>query len=101
MSVNGSLGQSIKAMRKMKNMTQEELSDKTGLSRSTISGIETGRQIVTQENLLQISKALGYGVFITFRQIKGKNVFTSTENGVDWTSKSVISSGEPLAMTSS
>lgn len=72
MSVNGSLGMSIRAMRRMKKMTQGELAKRTGLSASSITGIETGRQIVTQANLNAIADALGYTVFVTFRRKEGR-----------------------------
>lgn len=37
------IGNAIKAARKRKKLSQEQLGDKLGMSRATISGIETGR----------------------------------------------------------
>lgn len=50
----------IKEFRKKLNMTQEQLSCKSGISRTTISGLENNNiAITTTETLLKIANALG------------------------------------------
>lgn len=52
------LGKQIKQMRINSSMSQQDLSASTGLSRSTISAIESGRNISTI-NLIAILRSLG------------------------------------------
>lgn len=49
----------IKEFREQKKMSQEELSKKSGVSRSIISELETGKRIITTtDTLIKISEAL-------------------------------------------
>lgn len=49
----------IKAIREAMNMTQDELSKKSGVSRSIISSLESGKTTVTTtDTLLKIANAL-------------------------------------------
>lgn len=49
----------IKEFREQKGMSQEELSKKSGVSRSIISELETGKRIITTtDTLIKISEAL-------------------------------------------
>ena len=53
------MGYRIRELREGKNMTQEELSNKSGVSRGTISALENGDQYTTTtKTLLKIAKAL-------------------------------------------
>jgi transcriptional regulator with XRE-family HTH domain len=65
------LGVKIKNLRKEKNISQEELAKKAGISRTTLSKIENGYfskvSVVTLEKILAI---LGYTL-----EIKPKNPF--------------------------
>ena len=57
------MGYKIKEMREQKEMSQEKLSELSGVSRSIISGLESGRVTVTTTmTLLRIAKALGVAV---------------------------------------
>ncbi len=50
----------IKAFREEKNMSQQELADKAGISRATISGLERGTiTVTTTDTLIRIATALG------------------------------------------
>lgn len=49
----------LKQWRSVKNMTQEQLSDLTGISMVTISKWENGRGSPTVKNLREVSTALG------------------------------------------
>ncbi|MDO4393561.1 MAG: helix-turn-helix transcriptional regulator [Bacillota bacterium] len=49
----------LKIVREKKDMTQKELVEKSGVSRTVISQLENGtRSVVTSETMLKISKAL-------------------------------------------
>ena len=57
------MGYKIKEARESLRMTQEELSAKSGISRTTISALENGTQRATStKTLLKIAKALGKSV---------------------------------------
>ncbi len=54
------MGFKIKEMREKQNMTQEQLAEKSGISRVTISELECGkRHGTTSKTLVSIAKALG------------------------------------------
>lgn len=53
----------IKQLRKERRMSQEELAEKSGVSRATISGLETkGNPITTTETLQKLASALNVEV---------------------------------------
>lgn len=57
------MGFKIRECRNEVNMSQEELSKKSGVSRTIISGLENGTiTVTTTETLLKIAKALGRNV---------------------------------------
>jgi transcriptional regulator with XRE-family HTH domain len=64
------MGTTLKALRKMRGMTQQQVSDATGLSRTSITNIESGRQTVTLENLMKIARALGFEARLHFIPLK-------------------------------
>ncbi|MGZ2484326.1 transcriptional regulator with XRE-family HTH domain [Rhizobium pisi] len=49
----------IRLVRKQKNLTLEELAEKSGISYTHLSRMEAGKRGVSLENILRISKALG------------------------------------------
>lgn len=54
------MGYRIRELRKQQMMTQEELSRKSGVSRTTISGLESGEDKETStKTLLKLANALG------------------------------------------
>lgn len=54
------MGYNIKAVREKKGWSQEKLAKESGVSRSIISGIESGRiKTTTTFTLLRIAEALG------------------------------------------
>lgn len=54
------MGYRVKEIREQKKMTQEELEEKSGISRQTISAIENNRAgNVTVGTLMSLAKALG------------------------------------------
>jgi len=61
------VGEKIKAIRERKKITQEELAERSGISRQTISGIESGKiTSVTTGTLESIAKALSVSVVVFF-----------------------------------
>ena len=53
------MGYKIKEKRKEKNMTQEELAAKSGVSRVTISGLENGTvRATSSKTLVKLARAL-------------------------------------------
>lgn len=53
------MGYRIREIREELNMTQEELSEKSGISRATISGLENNTEkITTTRTLAKIAEAL-------------------------------------------
>ena len=57
------MGYKIKEVREAKKMTQEELSEKSGVSRGTISALENGTvRATTTKTLVKIAYALGVSV---------------------------------------
>ncbi len=56
------LGPRIRELRKQKNVTLIELSQKTGVAQATLSRIETGTMIGTVESHQKIAEALGTGL---------------------------------------
>lgn len=53
------IGQRVKFVRQALGMSQQELADKTGLTRVTIGSIERGRSEPTIKTFLILSKTLG------------------------------------------
>lgn len=48
----------IKAVRQQKGITQQDLSEATGIDQSSISRMENGKQGISLDNLYQIALAL-------------------------------------------
>ena len=57
------MGYKIKEVRDARKMTQEELAEKSGVSRGTISALENGSvRTTTTKTLFKLAKALGTSV---------------------------------------
>lgn len=52
------MGYKIKELREKKNMTQDELAEKSGVSRTIISFLENGNPNTTSKTLVRIARAL-------------------------------------------
>lgn len=52
------IGDQIKKLRKIKKISQDDLSEMLGISRSTLSKIENNRQTVDRETIKNISRVL-------------------------------------------
>ena len=56
------MGYKIKEVRESLNMTQEELAENSGVSRTTISALENGDPTTTSKTLVNLAKAMGVSV---------------------------------------
>jgi transcriptional regulator with XRE-family HTH domain len=56
------LGERIREMRKVKNLTQEDLAYASEIDRSYIGGVERGERNLSFDKLCQIAEALGCDV---------------------------------------
>lgn len=55
-------GERLKALRKEKGLSQEELGFKSSLHRTYISEVERGRRNISIVNIARIAKALGMNI---------------------------------------
>lgn len=55
----GNLGENLRAAREQRELTQEQLSERTGVQAGEISRIETGKRDPQVSTLLKIAKGLG------------------------------------------
>jgi transcriptional regulator with XRE-family HTH domain len=62
------LGQRIKELRKQENVTQEELAERLGIAKVTVTLYEGGRNNFTFKTLQRIADALGYSVVLDFKK---------------------------------
>ena len=60
----------VRKLRERKGLTQEALSEQTGLDRTYISGIEVGRRNVGFRNIVKIIKALGVTSAVFFKKFE-------------------------------
>lgn len=60
--MNEKLGGRIKALRNAKNLTQEQIADKIGISRQKYARIESGVNSVTLDILSKVAEVLGVTV---------------------------------------
>jgi DNA-binding XRE family transcriptional regulator len=63
------LGPHIKALRRMKRMTQAELAQAVGLERTSITNIERGNQALTDVMALKMAEVLGYRIVVKFEKL--------------------------------
>lgn len=77
------MGYKIKEVREARGMTQEELSQESGVSRVTISGLENGTtRATTTKTLVAIARALGVSVDQIFFSDDVKSVKQHGQNEV-------------------
>lgn len=64
------LGPTIKALRRMRHMTQADLAALVGLERTSITNIEKQNQAVTDIMAAKIAEALGYKIVVRFERLR-------------------------------
>lgn len=62
------LGKRLRAYRKLKNLTQQELADLLGISIAIVGGIERGTREPSKDVLAKISRILG----VTESELRGR-----------------------------
>ncbi|AVV55678.1 XRE family transcriptional regulator [Paenibacillus glucanolyticus] len=66
---NKQLAQRIRAFRKLKGLTQQELAERTGISLAVLGSIERGNRRAEEQMLVQIADALE----ITLQELKERS----------------------------
>jgi len=61
------LGVLLRAMRKVKRLTQSEVADAIGVARTTICNMETGASSVLMHHLVAAADHMGYDIVMTIR----------------------------------
>ncbi|MFQ9320749.1 MAG: helix-turn-helix domain-containing protein [Enterococcus durans] len=64
------IGDNIKEIRTIKGLTQQELADKIGISRSYLGDLEKNRRNPSSETIEKLSEMLGVSIFYLMRGIK-------------------------------
>jgi transcriptional regulator with XRE-family HTH domain len=59
MALREQMAAKLKALRERRGLTQEQLAEKSGVSRTYLARLETGRQDPTLSTLEKLAKALG------------------------------------------
>lgn len=65
-----SIGEHIKEIRTIKKLTQQELADQMGISRSYLGDLEKNRRNPSSETIEKLSETLGVSIFYLMRGIK-------------------------------
>ncbi len=73
-------GEVLKAARKRKHYTQDELADKIGVSKVTICWYENGERTPTYDNLIKLCDVLG----ISLNEISGRDVDIVSDSGASY-----------------
>ena len=60
--MNDSIGQKLKILRKERRLTQQELADRLGIKRATVSNYEIGRRSPHLSELRRIAEFFGVGL---------------------------------------
>ena len=60
--MNNNIGRKLKYLRKIKRLSQQELADKVGITRSTISNYELGRRTPHLKDLQRFCKVFDVGL---------------------------------------
>ncbi len=66
---NKQLAQRIRAFRKLKGLTQQELAERTGISLAVLGAIERGNRRAEEQMLAQIAEVLG----ISLQELKERS----------------------------
>lgn len=69
-NINYQLGQAIKRVRKSKRITQQELADRVGITRSVLTRYELGQIEVTMSMYVRLCEALGVNYAELMESIK-------------------------------
>ena len=73
--IRKALGQRIRTLRKAKNLTQEELAEKSGLSYKFIGEIERGKANPSIESFYRIAEGMGVSAATLFGKEMDEEIF--------------------------
>jgi transcriptional regulator with XRE-family HTH domain len=65
-----SFGERVRALRKHKGWTQEDLAAEVNLDRTYVSGIERGRRNVSLRNLARLAKVFGVSLAVLMQGVE-------------------------------
>ena len=65
------IGRAVAEIRRDRHLTQQQLADRSGLSRDWLAKLETGRSTAVLDHLLRLLRRLGASVTITFEDGNG------------------------------
>ncbi|TXE13735.1 helix-turn-helix domain-containing protein [Algoriphagus aquimarinus] len=68
MGIKQTFGQKVNALRKGKGLSQEDLSEKSGINRPYISAIEQGKRNVSLEVMEKLAEALEIHIKVLFEE---------------------------------
>ncbi|HET8670427.1 MAG TPA: helix-turn-helix transcriptional regulator [Candidatus Saccharimonadales bacterium] len=68
-TIRNKFGKQVRALRRAKGWSQEELADKAGLHRTYIGSVERGEQNVSIDNIAKLAKTLGVSLSFLFKEI--------------------------------
>lgn len=96
--LNKYIGNKIRSFRKEKNLTAEDLANKLGISRATITRYETGVRNTNQDVLYRLADILGVSINDFFPSINGQptNVYPLSKNIVKVPVIGQIAMGMPI-----
>ena len=60
-------GRNVRQLREAQGLTQEEFSQKAGINRSYLGGVERGQRTICMDNIAKIAAALGVTPDILFK----------------------------------
>lgn len=70
MDIRATVGLNVLKVRRERNLSQEELSFRSGLTRAYLSGLEAGRRNPTIVSLNKLAEALGVDMELLVRNAK-------------------------------
>lgn len=76
----GSLGKTIKEMRKLKKIKQKDFANLIGVSERTLFNYESGETIPSLTKLDQISKVLGISKEVLFDTVEGRKIVSFNDD---------------------
>ena len=74
MELQKALAANVRRLRESKDLSQEKLAQKAGLTMRFVSGIERGEENPTLKTVSKLAKALGVGGTALFANPKGKAI---------------------------
>jgi len=76
MDIKSKIGNRIKELREIKNMSQKDLAYSADLDRSYIASVENGQRNISIVNIEKIANALGVSLNNFFSNVKFENLTT-------------------------